>query len=348
MKEDGKYDKNGFLFRSLLMALDIAEEGIIIVGQFGLVEYMNKAAEVLFNPLSKHADNQTFIEVVRDYECNLLLHRCMETGLEQTATVRLPRNDKFIKMTITPEENGDYYVIVLTDLTERQLLDDMKRDLISNISHELRTPVTSIKLLVETITNHCITDPARLDEFVNKIDIEADKITQLADELKELDRLEKHGYNADKSVCKIGAIIERAVGRLEPQAKRKHIEIIVEIEETLPLLMIDGRRIESVLVNVIHNAIKFTGQGGRIIVRARKDVDDLMVSVQDNGKGIPAGELNRIFERFYKVDRSRSDEGSGLGLSISKHIIADHGGRIWAESEEGKGSVFYFTLPIRG
>lgn len=346
MKQDRENNKNEFLCQSLLKALDIIDEGIIIVGQFGLVKYMNKAAEALFTTSPKYRDNQTFIEVARDYECDLLLRRCIETGMDQTGTVRLTGSDKLIQVMITSEANKNFYIVILKDITERQLLDDMRRDFTSNISHELRTPVTSIKLLVETIIDHSIRDPATLNEFLNKISTEVDKIAQLADELRELDGLEKRSYTADKSICKIERVIERAVARLDPQAKRKHITVTIEVNKALPSVMIEVGRIESVLVNIIHNAIKFTDLGGRVLVRVDKDGGDLVVSIKDNGKGIPAGELNRIFERFYKVDKSRSDEGSGLGLSICKHIITDHGGRIWVESEEGKGSTFYFTLPV--
>jgi two-component system phosphate regulon sensor histidine kinase PhoR len=143
-------------------------------------------------------------------------------------------------------------------------------------------------------------------------------------------------------------MIEQVVGRLGAQAGSKQIDITTVLDSNLPSVLIDADRIESVLMNLIHNAIKFTGQGGKIRVRVVREGNYILVSVTDTGCGIAPDELPRIFERFYKIDKSRAGEGSGLGLSISRHIINAHGGKIWAESVEGKGSTFYVTLPVAG
>ena len=133
---------------------------------------------------------------------------------------------------------------------------------------------------------------------------------------------------------------------MKAQAERKSVAIEINLEAGMPHPVIDRSGIESVLVNLIHNAIKYTDSGGRINVEAAKNGDAILISVADTGSGIPEDELPRIFERFYKVDRSRNSEGSGLGLAISKHIIVSHGGKIWVDSAEGKGSTFSFTLPL--
>jgi two-component system phosphate regulon sensor histidine kinase PhoR len=144
----------------------------------------------------------------------------------------------------------------------------------------------------------------------------------------------------------LAEIIKQAVERLRAQSDRTGLSIVLDIPDKLPQPSIDRERIEQVLINLIHNAIKFTPPGGSVTIRARQEGQDVLVSVSDTGVGIPADDLPRIFERFYKSDKSRSGGGTGLGLAIAKHIIEAHGGRIWAESVEGKGSTFHFTLPL--
>jgi two-component system, OmpR family, phosphate regulon sensor histidine kinase PhoR len=168
----------------------------------------------------------------------------------------------------------------------------------------------------------------------------------MTDDLRELSMIEKGGSVLHKGATDIRRMIEQVALRLEAQAKVKGLHIETAADSGLPRPVIDRDRVESVVVNLVHNAIKFTAPGGRITVRAVKNEENILVSVADTGRGIEKHEINRIFERFYKVDKSRGGEGSGLGLSISKHIIAAHGGSIWVESEEGKGSTFYFTLPL--
>ena len=336
------------LCESILAALASIDDGVMIISGARLVEYMNRAAESIFSPVPRNGEDVTFIEVVRDYECDSLLRRCMETGHEQSAVIRMHQNNKLLLITVVPDVAKQHYIAVMKDLTERQHLEDIRRDLISNISHEFRTPIASIKLLSETLIDNRGEGGEIRQDFLRKIAVEADKLTQMTDDMNELAAIEKDGSVLNKGTTDVKRMIGQVVQRLEAQAGRKHLDIIVEVDAQLPGVLIDKNRVESVLMNLIHNAIKFTGQGGRITVRAVTDDNCILVSVADTGKGIPPGEVSRIFERFYKVDKSRGGEGSGLGLSISKTIINAHGGKIWVESDEGKGSVFYFTLPLTG
>jgi two-component system phosphate regulon sensor histidine kinase PhoR len=331
---------------SVMSALANIDDGVIIVSGGRLVEYMNSAAESVFSPVPRTGNDLTFIEVVRDYECDMLLRKCMETGEEQAAVIRMHHNSKLLHVTVVPDAAREHYIAVMQDLTERQHLEDIRRDLISNISHEFRTPIASIKLLSETLLDGASGDPKTAQDFLKKIVVEAEKLTQMTDDLKELAAIEKGGSVLHKGATDILRMIEQVAQRLEAQARARGLHIGIAADAGLPKPVIDRDRIESVLMNLTHNAIKFTGPGGKIVVGAVKDNGNILVSVADTGKGIAGHELNRIFERFYKVDKSRVGEGSGLGLSISKHIIAAHGGKIWVESEEGKGSTFYFTLPL--
>jgi two-component system phosphate regulon sensor histidine kinase PhoR len=158
--------------------------------------------------------------------------------------------------------------------------------------------------------------------------------------------MENNETTLNKNSLKIDELVKQIVQRLQAQSDKKGLTLCVDIEQVLPDLVIDPYRIEQVLLNLIQNAIKFTDPGGSITVSVKKHNNNVLFSVSDTGIGIPSNELSRIFERFYKVNKARDDEGTGLGLAISRHIIAAHGGKIWVESAEGKGSTFFFTLPF--
>jgi two-component system phosphate regulon sensor histidine kinase PhoR len=232
------------------------------------------------------------------------------------------------------------------DLTERQRIEQIRKDLVSNIAHEFRTPIASIRLLAETLQQGAINDPKVSADFLSKIDVESVRLQQMTDDLNQLALIESDGLPLEREAADVGRLIKHTVERLKAQADRKGISIIINIEPGMPRPVVDKNGIESVLMNLVHNGIKYTDTTGQITVNARRENDTIRVSVTDTGIGISSDELPRIFERFYKVDKSRNTEGSGLGLAISKHIIASHGGKIWAESVEGKGSTFCFTLPL--
>jgi two-component system phosphate regulon sensor histidine kinase PhoR len=247
---------------------------------------------------------------------------------------------------VAPAKETDNYIGIVKDLTETQKIEQIRRDLVSNIAHEFRTPISSIKLLAEALLQGALNDSKVSADFLRKIDVESGKLEQMTKDLNELSLFESGGLLMEKGAADIGRLVNQTVERLNAQAERKRMVIQVTIEPGMPHPVIDKSGIESVLVNLIHNAIKYTDSGGRISVGAAKEGNTILISVADTGSGIPKDEIPRIFERFYKVDKSRNTEGSGLGLAISKHIVVSHGGRIWADSTEGKGATFYFTLPL--
>jgi two-component system, OmpR family, phosphate regulon sensor histidine kinase PhoR len=346
MNSNRDADRLQDLHDSIFSALDNIDDGIFIVSGDRLVEYMNKAAGSIFRPVPCISKDLTFIEVVRDYECDALMRKCIETGDQQSEVIRMHQNNSLLQVTVIRDNDARHYIVVMKDLTERQRLEDIRRDLISNISHEFRTPIASIKLLSETLIDGAGKDTRKSQEFLKKIATEADKLTHMTDELRELAAVEKGGSVLHKGATDIGCMIKHVAERLDAQARAGGLKLETIAEADLPRPVIDGSRVESVLMNLVHNSIKFTDPGGKIVIKAVMDGDNMQVSVSDTGRGIASADLPRVFERFYKVDRSRVGEGSGLGLSISKHIITAHGGRIWVESEERKGSIFYFTLPL--
>jgi two-component system phosphate regulon sensor histidine kinase PhoR len=210
----------------------------------------------------------------------------------------------------------------------------------------LRTPLAGLKALVDTLRGGAIKDRPAAKRFLKRMDTELDTLTQLVEELLELTRIESGQAPLRLAPNLVTEIVIPAVERLRPQAERSGVELSVELPQDLPTVLVDVEQSRLVLTNLIHNAVKFTPPGGKITISAQANEDEMVFTVKDTGVGIPDDDLLRVFERFYKADRARSGGGTGLGLAIAKHVIQAHGGRIWAESVEGQGSTFFFTLPL--
>ena len=322
------------------------DDAILMVDGDSKITTMNRAAENIFQISEKKALGHTFIEIVRDHELNGLLQRCLSTRKQQTGAVEIKPKKQFLSIIATPLPRDGGCLVHIQDLTELRRLEMIRQDFVSNISHELRTPIASVKALAETLNEGAIEDPSVAKDFLSRINAEADKLAQMVQELGELSRIESGEAPLQKRRINIADAIGHAVDRLRAQADRAGLNLDFVIPTTLPEVLADEARVEQVLVNIIHNAIKFTPSGGRISISAKAKDNDILVSVADTGIGISPDDLPRIFERFYKADKSRSGGGTGLGLAIAKHIVEAHGGRIWAESTEGRGSIFNFTLPL--
>ena len=188
-------------------------------------------------------------------------------------------------------------------------------------------------------------DPTAAHRFLEQMETEVDSLSLMVSELLELSRIESGRVPLSLIPTRPIDIVTPAFERLSLQAERTGLTLTIECPEDLPPVLADATRVQQVVVNLLHNAIKFTPSGGLVLVRADQEEQAVLFSVTDTGIGIATADLARIFERFYKVDRSRATSGTGLGLAIARHLVEAHGGRIWAESEVGKGSTFYFTIP---
>ena len=226
-------------------------------------------------------------------------------------------------------------------------VESMRRQLIGDVTHELRTPLTSIKGYMEGLVDGVL--PANVETF-NQIHHEADRLSRLVDDLQELSRVESKAYSLDLCQVSVSTLVETTLKRLSPQATAKRITLRSNLPADLSLLLADEDRITQVLVNLAANAIQYTPDGGDVLISASQHENEIQISVKDSGIGIPQEQLANIFTRFYRVDKSRSRNaggGSGIGLTIAKHIVEAHGGRIWAESAgEGQGSTFRFSLNV--
>lgn len=249
-----------------------------------------------------------------------------------------------ISTPLSPDIPGST-LLILQDLTRVRRLESVRRDFVSNVSHELRTPLASLKALTETLQDGALDDPPAARRFLVRMDDEIDNLTQLVQELLELSRIESGKVPLEQRATRPEELLGLVAERMQIQASRVGLALRVECPPDLPLVHADRTRIEQVLVNLVHNAIKFTPKG-EIYLSAYQDSRTVVFFVRDTGVGISSDDLTRIFERFFKADRSRSGGGTGLGLSIARHVVEAHGGRIWAESTLGEGSTFYFSLPV--
>lgn len=226
-------------------------------------------------------------------------------------------------------------------------VETMRRQLIGDVSHELRTPLTAIKGSMEGLMDSVL--PAT-EETYQQIHQEAGRLARLVDDLQELSRVEAGAYPLEKKPVEISSLVQIVIKRLTNQAAGKGIDLKTDIPEKLPPVMADQDRITQVLTNLVNNAIQYTPAGGWVSISASPTADKVQISVADSGIGIPKEHLQHLFTRFYRVDKSRSRQsggGSGIGLTISRHLVEAHGGKIWVESDgDGQGSTFFFTLKI--
>lgn len=327
--------------------LHVMTDGVVILNKAGEVRLLNPAAAQQLNTQADHALGRSFIQVVRDHRIAEVWLRCQHTGVEEIAAVELGPA-QFMRVIVTPflKRAARGYLVMLQDLSEVRKLQTIRQDFISNVSHELRTPLASLRALVETLRDGALDDPPAAHRFLDRMEVEVDALTQMVEELLELSRIESGQVPLRLIPVHPAAVVTPGVDRLRPQAERHGITLMVDAPPDLPVVLADAQRIQQVIANLVHNAIKFTPAGGSVAVHAGADGRWVRIEVEDTGIGIPAADLPRIFERFYKADRSRAQGGTGLGLAIAKHIVQAHGGEIWAQSVEGDGSVFTFTLPV--
>ncbi len=322
--------------------------GLVMADSHGRVTFMNSAAHTLF--------------AVEDGIGKRLCEIAWGFDLQSSVDYVLKQRNESVYQTIVKgerayaaavrgigEQGQDGVLIELDEVTELQRLGRARREFVANISHELRTPITSLQLLMQTMTDNRMSDRALAIEFLDKIRIQIDLLRQLTDELMDLALIESGQAPITLVEANAADLASQVADTLRPQAERKGLGLDVSVPSPL-IVLADAQAIRKVLGNLVHNAIKFTPPGGCIEVRAVLKGDNVEFAVEDTGIGIPAQDLPRVFERFYKVDRSRVRangdlHGTGLGLAIAKHVVSAHGGSIWATSIEGHGSTFYFTLP---
>ena len=323
-------------------------DGVIVTDKEGNISLTNRTAEKLFKFQAETVITKSIIEATHDHEIDNLAKRCLTTGEQFNSQIELTSAGKYLRVIAIPitGEVLSGCLLLFQDLTEMRNLQTMRQELVGNISHDLRTPLAGIKIMVETLREGAIDDKNAVIDFLTRIENEVDRLTQMVSELTELSRIEAGSTELNKENLNLNELINEAVIQLRPLADKQRITLNPVLSDTLPSAKVDRDRLSQTITNLIHNAIKFNRSGGSVTITTSSDDKTITVKVIDTGIGIPKANLPHVFERFYKADKSRTNSGSGLGLAIAKHTIEAHGGTITAQSEEGNGSTFSFTIPL--
>jgi two-component system phosphate regulon sensor histidine kinase PhoR len=318
---------------------------------------MNEALRSLL-PVSSDVVDKTPLEIIRNVALESAIERVLQGGKSEAFEMEVSAaGGKILEVNVvaissaSKESNGVILgaIAVFHDITRLKGLEKIRQDFVANVSHELRTPLTTIKGYAETLLEGALKEDVA-SQFVQVIKRHTDRLAKIVEDLLTLSKIESREFQLKREKISINEFIEDVLDFVKEAAERKRITLSkVEISPFLDVLA-DRHSLEEVFVNLLDNAIKYTPEGGKVTMSAVETTPgEIQFSVKDNGIGIPREDIPRIFERFYRVDKGRSQEmgGTGLGLSIVKHLVQAHGGKVWVESEPGKGSVFYFTLSNR-
>jgi two-component system sensor histidine kinase VicK len=325
-------------------------DGVMAFDLKGIAIHTNPAAERLLGCGIRHKSFQEFAESVGlEIKIENIVYFDESPVRELDAII----NDMYVKIYFAvftdTNRKPEGIIVVIRDVTEQQKLDRMRREFVANVSHELRTPITSIKSYTETLLDGALADQELAVNFLNVINSESDRMTRLVKDLLQLSRLDNEQMSWKIEKVSLKDIVKNIVSRMQLEAEKKDQKLESFVIGEIPDINADKDRIEQVMVNVISNALKYTPDNGNITVYIGKLINDVYVKVADTGIGIPKESLDRVFERFYRVDKARSRDlgGTGLGLSIAKEIIEAHGGTINVTSEFGKGTEVTVRLPVK-
>lgn len=335
--------------RDVGVLVDLAGIGVVQVAADLTVMSVNETAARLLARRAAGLPGRSVMEAFTDHRLEEIVRTALGTGAA-TGELTIRTADAptlLVRARRTPD--GDAW-LVLEDVTELRRLQRIRTEFIDNLAHELRTPLTTVSLLAETLALEADQLPPRTAERIAKIEVETGHLVQMVNELLDLSQIESGSAALILGDVDLARLANATVERLSLFAERQGVRLVVDAEAPVPHVRGDGERLGQALLNLLHNAVKFSPAGAEVLVRVVASEHEVVVTVLDHGPGIPRAALPRVFERFYKGDRSRTRGvgGTGLGLSIARHVVEAHGGRIWVESEEGTGSTFGFALPVTG
>jgi two-component system, OmpR family, phosphate regulon sensor histidine kinase PhoR len=356
----GERNRSSAILRSMV-------EGVAVVDAQERIVFSNRAFSEILNLDAAAIEGRPVIEVVRNSGLLSLIRRALsgEEGLQTDIAMGFIQQRTF-SITATPVqalesgapratfivpavlEKPSGAVVVLHDVTELRRLERVRQDFVANVSHEFKTPLTAIQGFAETLLAGAMEDSHSNRRFLEIIRDHAVRLARLTNDLLKLARIEAGKLEVEFFPVQLMEVIESSAETTLLKASRKQIALEVDVPPGLPMVRGDASLLRDVLQNLVDNAIQYTPEGGQIRVSASAGNREVVACVTDTGIGIPLADQERIFERFYRVDAARSREagGTGLGLSIAKHIVEAHGGRLWVESEVGRGSKFFFSVPL--
>ena len=343
---DRQVSKDAAEVRAVLAALT---DGLLVVDSTQHILICNPAFEKLYGQ-SRIATGTALLDIIRDSDVIEPIRAALDQARARVAEVTAPDRKKQLQLTAVPiTQNGEAsgVVAVFHDISRLKQADEIRRDFVANVSHELRTPLSIFHGNLETLL-----EPGDLDENETRHIYEvmkrhSDRLNLLVNDLLSLARLESKEANLQLAEIKLRDFLEGVTRDWAKRLAGKNLRLELEVPDNFPTVRADERRLEEVVHNLLDNAVKYSHQNGRILIQAGAPDQEVVLSVRDEGVGIAANDLPRIFERFYRADRARSRElgGTGLGLSIVKHIAQLHGGRVEAESVVGQGTTIRVILP---
>lgn len=324
--------------------LRVIDDAVLVLDDRQEVVLANEMAEQLaaMNPVGK-----LLSETLRHPELEMLIQDARIVGGGEGVERRIEYGHIILNARAVVVQNDNQALVILTlrDVTEFQRLERARREMVSNISHELSTPITTIGLLADTLLESAVKEkPKKIRKMTMDIRREVDTLTQLVQEMRDLALIESGQMPVRLTPSDLTEIVQQTVDQLMPLVENKQQTITVDVPQGTCVLA-DDLQIRRALKNILHNAVKFTPEMGLIEVRATISGDEVIIAVKDSGPGIPPEDVPRLFERFFQVDRARRN-GTGLGLAIVRHIVLAHGGRTWAESAPGEGATFFLTLAL--
>lgn len=324
--------------------------GILMVAASGQITYANPAALAMLG-LESEAVGRKYLEVLDSFELVEAVDEARRQGQTTHKNIVLHKKEGFLEASAVPINDDDLeehnsVLVVLNDVTRMQRLEQVRKDFVANVSHELKTPVSTISGFAETLLTE-VNQNDEIKEFSTIIYDEAQRLKRLIDRLLELSRLELAELELQPGLLDLGQLVEDSLRVMGKRYPAFTVKTILEKPDHPVIIAGDADLITQIMANLLDNAINYSPNEGKITVRVEEREDEVRVSVEDQGEGIPEKELPRIFERFYRVDKARSRKtgGTGLGLSIVKHLVENHGGQVGVTSQVGRGSIFFFTLP---
>ena len=333
----------------LVTVLASMTDGVVIVESDDTASLVNQAAADMLDVRARMEGHASLADALRDNDLVEFVRAPTSAAQPAARLLTVGATEREVHAITVPlgVPGLRQRLVLLRDLTDLRQTETVRRDFVANVSHELRTPLSALRALVETLQDGAADDPAIRAEFLHGIEVEVERMSQMIAELLDLARIESGMADLDLAAVDLNQIVGPAADRLRAQAARHELTLeVVTDDQPLPIHA-DPDRTARVVMSLIHNAIKFTPPSGAIRVATHRTDEDAVISVSDTGNGLALDELDRVFERFYKADPSRSGAGAGLGLSIARHTVRQHGGRIWAESPGlGRGATFRVALPL--
>ena len=333
--------------------LDGMVEGVIAVDGHEHIVLMNERARAIFELGSVRGERKPFLEVIRNAELHEVfrasrgapLGGAVRREVDLTAPTNRVLQVHGVPLLLAGGETG--VVIVLHDITELRRLEQVRTEFVANVSHELRTPLTAIHGYVETLLGGALEEPDHARKFLEIVHRQTERLGRLINDLTDLSNIELGRVSLHLAPTALGEVVDSVLGVIGPRARAGEIRLESQLAPGLPSVKADHDRLAQILINLVDNAVKYTPRGGAVTVRAASVGNMVEVAVEDTGVGIPASDLPRITERFYRVDKARSRElgGTGLGLAIVKHLVLAHGGELTIESDLDRGTAVRFTVP---